>query len=259
MRFVTKKRTGEVGHCVLRLAGPMPFEANPFGIKKRSTKTHEITPNTSCHFVLFRGSYPAQNAVETRALLPQSYNGFSVSVFQEIVKEMNKAIRGPSGNSEGVGSDSQVSRVQTTRKVQLLRTGSLVFGVFEDEITTIEKWRQPTQLPQAPRAVLGVVAIQGRILTTLDPVALINANSENDNSELCQIVALRGDDQVALAFEDQGEVLELAIKDIQQPAQPDGGAVLGTFRNQGQFVYLLDIKALFPAAIKGHERRQRSL
>lgn len=184
---------------------------------------------------------------------------FDFPFSRSIIKEMNNAIRGPAGNSEGVGSDSQVNRVQTTRRVQLLRTGSLVFGVFEDEISTIEKWRQPTQLPQAPRAVLGVVAIQGRILTTLDPVALINANSENDNSERHQIVALRGDDQVALAFEDQGEVLELATKDIQQPAHPDGGAVLGTFRNQGQFVYLLDINALFPAAIKGHERRRRSL
>src|SRR5687767_13082952 len=56
----------------------------------------------------------------------------------------------------------------STRKLRLFTRGSVQFAISENEIAAIEKWRAPAPLPNAPDSVLGVVGIQGRMLTVLD-------------------------------------------------------------------------------------------
>ena len=154
-------------------------------------------------------------------------------------------------------NESEPSREESTRKVLILRAASLRLGVFEDEIATIAEWRKPTPLPQAPAAVLGVVSIQGRMLTVLDPWFLLGETNSIDGYSPTHIVALHGDEQLALAIECAEETIEVSKNDIQPAEQEDAGAVFGVVYHGDQEIFVLDLKELFPVAIKGRERRRR--
>lgn len=190
-------------------------------------------------------------------------------------------------DSEAAGSKP------TTRKLQLVRAGASQFGVFADEIATIVAWRQPTPLPQAPKPVLGVVSVQGRILTVLDLASLPTGEAAPDevpneasdaavndapgsvpseasddapnelaSEALGSLVALRGDEQLALAVADVGESIELdrvgpdgRLALDSQPA--NGKLILGVLQHDGAQIKILNLKELFPTAIQGRERRRR--
>ena len=152
------------------------------------------------------------------------------------------------------------SSSEDRRSLQLLRSGSLQFCVFEEAIATIADWREPTPLPHAPAAVLGVVSIQGRMLTVLDLRALLGEMAgESASSAPRFIMALRGDEQLALAIEDKSGTLELVAQDILPPSGTAGPMVLGEVHHDGQQIGVLDVKQLFHMAIRGRERRRRRL
>jgi chemotaxis signal transduction protein len=98
--------------------------------------------------------------------------------------------------------------------------GSLVLGIFEDEIATIAEWRRPTPLPHSPPAVLGVVSIQGRMLTALDPLNLFGQTTIRLLFPPGLLVALRGDEQIAMAIEDKGAIIDLVTSDIEPSSEP---------------------------------------
>ncbi len=160
------------------------------------------------------------------------------------------------------------------RRLQLLRAGTALFGVFADEIATIVAWRKPTPLPQAPKPVLGVVSVQGRMLTVLDlaslptgetapnesPGDLTNKTPSDDPNDspgdtFGSLVALRGDEQLALAVANVGESIELLGEFDAQPA--NSKLVLGVLQRNGAPIKILNHKELFPTAIHGRERRRR--
>ena len=96
------------------------------------------------------------------------------------------------------------NRDGATRTLQLLRAGQFQFGIFADEIATVATWREPTPLPHAPNSVLGVVSIQGRMLTVLDLATLPGRESESPAATVQHLIALRGDEQLALAVDELG-------------------------------------------------------
>lgn len=158
------------------------------------------------------------------------------------------------------GHGSRWSDSGSTRKVQLVHAGLLRLAIFEDEIATIAEWRQPTPLPRATPAVLGIVSIQGRMLTVLDPVVLLGQAESMDGAGSFIggfIVALRGDEQLALAIENKAATLEVTAKEIQPPPETAGPTVFGILHHGDQIVTVLNTKELFPAAIRGRERRRR--
>jgi len=118
------------------------------------------------------------------------------------------------------------------------RVGSLLFGVDESKVATVADWRQPTPLPHAPPAVIGIVSLQGRMLTVLDLRKLIGAVS-TDNTPPQLVIALRGDEQLALA-------VDTVEGSIESPGDTNGSPV-----------EVLNVNELFPLAIQGRERRQR--
>ena len=118
------------------------------------------------------------------------------------------------------------------------RVGARLFAVDESKVATVANWRQPTPLPHAPPAVMGVVSLQGRMLTVLDLRRLADTgNSENGTPQ--HVIALRGDEQLALAV----DAIEGSI------ASPRDG--------DDSEVEVINVSALFSLAIQGRERRQR--
>ena len=146
------------------------------------------------------------------------------------------------------------------RELRIVFAGSRKLGIFADAIEAIADWRIPTPLPKAPRAVLGVVCIHGRMLTVLDVVALLNeevgvASSKPSNPS--SIVALRGDEQLALAVDGVGETIAIATDELQAAESDEGRPVLGVVHRGDAPVTVLNLGELFAAAIRGRERRRR--
>ena len=151
-----------------------------------------------------------------------------------------------------------------SRKLQLVLAGQNQFGIFADQISAIVDWQEPAPLPHAPRSVLGVVSIQGRMLTVLDLAKLAGAEvllTDTPDKFLGHLIALRGDEQLALAVEALGEVVQLTGKESLTNSitmrETVTGPVLGVWQREEAEIKVLNSEGLFPAAIQGRERRQR--
>jgi len=152
------------------------------------------------------------------------------------------------------------------RRLQVVRSGSRYFGVPADEISSIVVWREPTPMPYAPQSVLGVVSIEGRMLTVMDLARLTAGEADvthaaaRVNAERIggHIIALRGDEQLALAVDEVGETIPFGETDSVIPQQQIRTTiVVGVFQRDEREINILDLKELFPTAIQGRERRRR--
>ena len=153
-----------------------------------------------------------------------------------------------------IAQDSLTGKVPP-RRVQIFRAGSFQFGVFEDEIATIADWREPTPLPHAPASVIGVVGIQGRMLTVMNLNRLTGGVSADDSYRY--IIALRGDEQLALPASAIGEIVDYSHPDSENAKTGNESFVLGSFTQAGEETRILNVRQLFPAALQGRERRRR--
>ena len=152
-------------------------------------------------------------------------------------------------------SFAEASPKDELRPVQIVQVGSARFGIFAEEIATIVPWRQPAPLPNAPASVLGVVSVQGRMLTVIELAAL--TSDETSSGEFRCIVALRGDEQLALAVGAIGDVVRIAASEIKPQPENEGAPVLGSLQLEGSDLNILYLRDLFAATIQGQERRRR--
>ncbi|MDX6694311.1 MAG: purine-binding chemotaxis protein CheW [Blastocatellia bacterium] len=144
-------------------------------------------------------------------------------------------------------------------EVFIVRAGERWLGLAAEEVAGVERGRQPTPLPHAPAALLGVVSVRGRILTLLDPLALLGERSAETtgNARPAFILALRGQEQLALAVESEERLREIFVDEIAPPNGTEAKIARGTFQDDGASVTLLDATRLFAAAVEGMEPRRR--
>jgi len=142
---------------------------------------------------------------------------------------------------------------KASKKIQVFSAGGVAYGVPAEHVLTIAEWRQPASLPQAPEAVLGVVSIHGRMLTVIDLSKLAETN--HGDGDPTHILALRGDEQLALAISEPGEVMEYG--EGENAPETNRGLVSDVIKHNGTDITILDIKELFPTVIQGRERRRR--
>ena len=141
--------------------------------------------------------------------------------------------------------------------------GDRVFAVFADQVDGTAEAIVPAALPNAPPAVIGVVCVRGHMLTVLDPVAVLTGEPFDWPAKLPAVIALRGDEQLALAAESCRDTIMIAAEDIKSSSQTnnDGfeGAVLGVARYGGEEITVLSVDNLFAAAVRRRERRKRRI
>lgn len=147
------------------------------------------------------------------------------------------------------------SESANTRTLRLFKRAGRQFAVFDDQISSVANWRQPTPLPHAPACILGVIGVEGRMLTLLDLGRMpgMHTSSEDPGNELETILALRGDEQLALAADELGEAID--IEDGLE--SKDSELIISRFKLSGDEISVLNIKELFSSAIQGRERRRR--
>ena len=155
-------------------------------------------------------------------------------------------------------SDRDVGdRQPQLRRLQTFRAGALLFGIHDDQVAATAEWRRPTPLPHAPPAVLGIVCIHGRMWTVLDPLQLLSDTVNQNERSWNFIVALRGDEQLALAIEDNTGAIEIPASDLESTSATAGGAVAAVLRLPDRVINVIEVKELFPTAMRGRERRRR--
>lgn len=141
--------------------------------------------------------------------------------------------------------------------------GEKIFAVFADHVDGTAEARAPAALPNAPPAVLGVVCMRGRMLTVLDPIAVLTGEALGWAGTLPAVIALRGDEQLALAAQSCRDTITIAAEDIQPSNQTNADgfetAVLGIARYGGEEITVLRVDNLFAAAVRRKERRRRRI
>ena len=150
--------------------------------------------------------------------------------------------------------DKSMSTAGETRAVRVMFAGSQCIGLFADEIESIADWRTPTPLPGAPPGVLGVVYIRGRMLTVLDAAALLG---EAGDAAPASVVTLRGDEQIGLAVDSTGDLIEDTAVEMKDPEEMNS-LIVGAIERNNQSVLVIDSRQLFATAMRGRERRRRN-
>lgn len=146
------------------------------------------------------------------------------------------------------------------REIVVVRAGERWLGVFSEEVACVESGKVPTPLPHAPAGVLGIVSVRGRILTVLDPLSLLGESRAgvSGRAQPNFILALRGDEQLALAVDSAGQLREIRMDEIKQPVGATALVARGTFQDEKAQVIVLDVTRLFAAAVEGMSERRRN-
>jgi chemotaxis signal transduction protein len=140
--------------------------------------------------------------------------------------------------------------------------GARVFAVFADQVDSTAEAKIPAPLPQSPPGVLGVVCVRGRMLTVLDPFALVTGEINPWPAVLPNVIALSGDEQLALAAGERLDTITISAADIEPPdvqndEEDQARVALGIARYGGQEITVLSVAHLFAAAMRRRERRRR--
>lgn len=155
-------------------------------------------------------------------------------------------------------TDDAAEQQRERRELLIFRTGARLLGVFADEADSVTPWREPTPLPHAPGAVLGVVSIRGIVLTLLDPLMLLGERPLNEALKPSFIVALRGDEQLALAVDRVERIIEIFADEVEPLARSDAASLLrGVIQRERELIAVLNLNELFISATQGNERRRR--
>ena len=146
------------------------------------------------------------------------------------------------------------------RDLFVFEAGALAFAVPADQVDGTTKARVPAVLPHAPQAILGVVCARGRMLTVFDPTVLLTGQALRWPHSLPCVIALRGEEQLALAAQRCRDQITVEDADIVRSGESAGaaaGLLLGRVRYGGEEILVLDVKHLFTSAIRQRERRRR--
>lgn len=148
------------------------------------------------------------------------------------------------------------------RRLFMMRAGAHLFAVYVDEVEATSENLTPTPLPFAPPPVRGVVSQRGRILTVIDPLLLFPDSlpatpvSPLTGSSAPLVVALKGDEQLALSIERLEPALDLLAAEA-DVADDVSSLLRRTIRHQSMEIALLNPARLFDAAMRGVDRRRR--
>ena len=142
----------------------------------------------------------------------------------------------------------------------VFEAGSRIFAVPVDQVDGTTEAKVPAVLPQAPQAILGVVCARGRMLTVLDPTVLLTGQALRWPRTLPCVIALRGDEQLALAAQSYRDKITIEEADIDRQSESGvdpTGLLLGRVRYAGEEILVLDVNYLFASVMRQRERRRR--
>lgn len=135
------------------------------------------------------------------------------------------------------------------RRVRVLRIGSSFVAVDDEHVLAVVGFVEPTPLPFSPATVLGIVSIEGKMFTVLE--------TDDPQEKRAQLLALRGDEQLAIAVDESETPIEIDPGMISERDINGTSLSQGKFTDRGREIQLLDVGKLFSELVQGRERRRR--
>ena len=149
------------------------------------------------------------------------------------------------------------NNLSNSSKLKLLRIDTTQLAISDDRVGTVIDWTTPAALPFAPASVLGVVCIHGAMFTLVDPRALLEGDSYVPPTSRAFIVALRGDEHLALSVDQIEETVDVHADEIDLMSNQRTSFCVGSFSRNGSQIPVVNPDAIFSYAMRGRERRRR--
>ncbi len=153
-----------------------------------------------------------------------------------------------------LGLTDESEELRERRDLIVARVGARLVGIYADEAAGVTEWRAPVPLPRAPQGVWGVVSLRGRMVLVLDPLAVLGEPDKNQARSF--LIALHGDEQLALAVDAMERIIVVFLDEI-EPVQHGASVVSGIIQRDGEIIAVLKTEELFAAAMLGEERRRQ--
>jgi chemotaxis signal transduction protein len=141
------------------------------------------------------------------------------------------------------------------RELLVIQSREHMLGIFTEHVAGIANGKVPTPLPRAPAPVLGVIAFRGRMLTVIDPLLLVGDSGIAGSPAI--IVALNGEEQVAIIADSSCGAIQISATDIARVNEDHAGITSGTLRREADLIEIIDVSRLFGATMRQRERRRR--
>ena len=141
------------------------------------------------------------------------------------------------------------------RELLVIQSREHLLGIFTEHVAGIANGKVPAPLPRAPASVLGVIAFRGRMLTVIDPLLLMGDSGIAGSPTI--IVALSGEEQVAIIADSSCGAIQISAADIEGVDEDNAGIISGTLRRESELIEIIDVSRLFGATMQQRERRRR--
>jgi purine-binding chemotaxis protein CheW len=142
-------------------------------------------------------------------------------------------------------------------RVLVFRVGGERFAVSLLAVDEVIEASALQRMPDSPNHVRGIATLRGDLLSIYDPLALLGAppapERDSAKSPGATLVFTRpdGGHRVGLAVDDVYDAITIAEADMRGVPGKDGsdGALLGLVRHGSELIGVIDVDALFGAAI----------
>jgi purine-binding chemotaxis protein CheW len=134
--------------------------------------------------------------------------------------------------------------------VFMLRQGDVVceYGVPITQVQEIITMTRPTQLPQAPDFVEGIINLRGKIIPIIDLKKRFQMGNSDITSDTRSVVVEVEGQTVGIIVDEVSEVLRLASSDIEPAPAIIGGItaeyLTGVGKIDGRLLILLDMNKI---------------
>jgi purine-binding chemotaxis protein CheW len=126
-----------------------------------------------------------------------------------------------------------------------------LFAVDADLVQKMARKFAVTPVPAAPRAVMGIANLKGKVVTVFDLYELLGQRRTNSGGLINVIIfkpfTAEGENQMGLAIDKTGDLVEISESRIRQPASgaelDDSGCIRGVAEVGGVLYRIIDIKA----------------
>lgn len=134
--------------------------------------------------------------------------------------------------------------------VFMLKQGDVVceYGVPITQVQEIITMTRPTQLPQSPDFVEGIINLRGKIIPIIDLKKRFKMGASDITSDTRSVVVEVGGQTVGIIVDEVSEVLRLSHNDIEPPPAMVGGItaeyLTGVGKIEGRLLILLDMNKI---------------
>jgi purine-binding chemotaxis protein CheW len=143
--------------------------------------------------------------------------------------------------------DNAVASAETKQFVTMVVDGQM-FGIPVQSVQDILRAQRITNIPLAPKEILGSINLRGRIVTVINMRSRLAIQDHEDSHSCMHIVVDHKDEQYSFIVDNVGEVLNLSLNDFEQnPVNLPNNwqeLALGVYRLESKLLVVLDIERL---------------